>query len=65
MLKYIDALEGVNEQLVIALKECLRLLSEYPPLGENPGNWKKMLNDFENIAGLSDNLAEKMQGLLH
>ena len=65
MLKYIDALEGVNEQLVLALKECFRLLSKYSPLGGNPGNWKKMLNDLENIAGLSDNLAEKKQGLLH
>jgi hypothetical protein len=65
MLKYIDALEGVNEQLVIALKECMRLLSAYPPVGAKPVDCKKMLNDFEGVAGLSNNLAEKKQGLLH
>ena len=65
MLKYIDALEGVNEQLVIALKECVGLLSKYPPPGENPGNWKKMLKALEDITALSNEITEKRQGLSH
>ena len=65
MLKYIDSLEGVNEQLVFALKHCVKLLGELQPLGENKANWKKMLNDLEDITGLSDNIVQKKQEMFH
>ena len=35
LMAYLDAIEGTNEQLVIALKQCIRLLSKYPAPGEN------------------------------
>ena len=63
MMEYLDALEGVNEQLVFALKHCVKLLGELQPPGENKANWKKMLNDLEDIAGLSDNIVQKRQEL--
>lgn len=65
MLKYIAALEGVNEQLVIALKHCLRMLCELQPPGEDEANWKKMLNDLEDITGLSDNIFQNKQELFN
>ena len=65
MLKYIDALEEVNDQVVIALKECVGRLSKYPPPGENPGKWNKMLKSLEDITALSNEITEKRQGLAH
>ena len=47
MKDYIDALEGVNQQLVIGLKECLKLLSETQPPGENKATCRTADRSFE------------------
>ena len=65
MLKYIGALEGVNEQLVFALKHCVKLLGELQPPGENKANWMKMLDALEDITGLCDNIVQKRQEMFH
>ena len=65
LLAYLDALEGANKQLVIALKECVELLNKYPPPGENPGNWKKMLKSLEEMTTVTNELLKKRQSLPH
>ena len=44
ILKYIDALENLNEQLITALRQCVGLLSSVKPLVPDPGAWQEVLD---------------------
>jgi hypothetical protein len=45
---YVQALESANEQLVIALKKCLELLSQTNPPGDS-NEWARLLGELEEI----------------
>lgn len=49
MIDYIEALEATNDQLVIALKQCVEVLASIPPpICDQPG-WQEMIEDFEKL----------------
>ena len=63
---YIEALEGVNKQLVYSLKQCLKLLANAPPEIADKENWKGMLDDFNKIAEVGERItADKIDKSLH
>ena len=59
MLAYIDALEATNEQLVIALKRCVEIFVQLKKNTPDPEGWQAMLDDFEKIIGVGEELYEK------
>lgn len=61
LLEYTEALEGVNTQLVIALKKCLKLLTEAPPEIADKKQWKRMLDDFNKIAEIGERITNHDQ----
>ena len=56
---YIEALEGVNKQLVYSLKQCLKLLANAPPEVADKEKWKNMLDDFNKIAEVGERISKK------
>jgi hypothetical protein len=46
VLEYIAALERVNDQLVVTLKFCTQLLTEFKSQVPDPEGWQDMLNTF-------------------
>ena len=44
---YIAALEGVNDQLLISLKKCVELLTQFKLFVPDPDGWQEMLDVFE------------------
>ena len=49
MLDCIDALEKANEQLVVAFKQCLKVLAQVEDLVPDQQGWKETLNEFQKI----------------
>ena len=47
LLKCILASEAVNEQLVITLRYCIKLLTEFKEDVPDPEGWQDMLGTFE------------------
>ena len=56
LLEYTQALEGVNKQLVIALKQCLKLLANVPVDISGSKDWQDMYDQLNLVADLSENL---------
>jgi hypothetical protein len=46
VLEYIAALERVNDQMVITLRYCVKLLTEFKSQVPDPEGWQDMLNTF-------------------
>jgi len=46
---YVHAVEGVNVELVNALKQPIRLLEQFVDSVPDPVGWEKMLDDFRNV----------------
>jgi hypothetical protein len=63
MADYIKALEAVNKQLVISLKQCLELLANVPPEVADKDKWKDMLDEFNNIVKIGEKVT--MDRTLH
>jgi hypothetical protein len=51
MLKYIDAFEEVNKQLVFALKHSVRLLSQLQPQGKTRKHGRRCLIALKTLQG--------------
>ena len=49
LLKYLEALEGVNYQLLNALKRCVELLSQVQPPAPERNRWQGILDDLQGI----------------
>lgn len=49
LFSYIALLEETNHQLMVALKKCHTLLSEFTPQVPNPESWKAMLKDLHGV----------------
>lgn len=56
MIEYIQALEAGNKQLVITLKQCLKLLANVPPEVADKDKWKGMLDDFNKIVKVGERI---------
>jgi len=59
MLEYIDALEKTNKQLVISLKMCVELLSNFQQEVPDQQGWQNMLKEFEKIITAGEKIVEK------
>ena len=59
MLEYIDALEKTNKQLVISLKMCVELLSNFQQEVPDQHGWQNMLKEFEKIITAGEKIVEK------
>jgi hypothetical protein len=49
LLKYLEALESVNYQLLNALKRCVELLNQVQPPAPERNRWQGILDDLEGI----------------
>ena len=58
-LEYIDALEKTNKQLVISLKMCVELLSNFQQEVPDQQGWQNMLKEFEKIIKAGEKIVEK------
>ena len=47
IFNYIAALEDVNDQLLISLKKCVELLTQFKLFVPDPDGWQEMLDLFE------------------
>ena len=47
IFNYIAALEGVNDHLLISLKKCVELLTEFKLFVPDPDGWQEMLDVFK------------------
>jgi len=47
MLNYIKALEGLNDQLLVALKKCVQVMTPFKDLAPDPDGWQELLDLFE------------------
>lgn len=56
MTDYIQVLEAANKQLVISLKQCLKLLAIVPPEVADKDKWKGMLDDFNKIVKVGERI---------
>ena len=59
MLEYIDALEKTNTQLVVSLKMCVELLSNFQQEVPDQQGWQNMLKEFEKIITAGEKIVEK------
>ena len=59
LLKYLEALEAVNHDLLTALKRCLSLLSQLKIAAQDQKAWQDMLDDINGIIQAGDKLYEK------
>ena len=64
MMDFLDAFETVNEQLMIALKQCVELLNKLQPPGEDKKTLKKIFSDIQGIIAISENIVQKRHELL-
>lgn len=64
MMDCLDAFEAVNEQLMVALKQCVDLLAEFQPPGEDKKTLKKIFSDIQGIIAISENIVQKRHELL-
>lgn len=46
-LKYIQALESINIQLLKSLKQCVALLANVPAETANKEDWQAMIDNFD------------------
>ena len=58
LLAYLEALEGVNLELLASLKKCLKLLSQLRRPGFNRSEWENMLEDIERIIQAGEKVYE-------
>ena len=47
LLNYIAALEDVNDQLLISLKKCVAVMTEFENFTLDREGWRKMIDLFE------------------
>ena len=57
LLEYTQALEGVNKQLVIALKRCLELLATLPEEISGSKEWQEMYKKMKQIAEVGERIS--------
>lgn len=57
LLEYISLLEHVNEQLVMALKRCVEILTDIKPSVSDPDGWQEMLDTFQEIIRVGEGVA--------
>ena len=56
MLVYMEELEKTNQEILIALKWCLKLLAHIKPAAPNPNEWEGMLNEVKRIIKVTENI---------
>ena len=56
MIKYTQALEAANKQLVFTLKQCLKLLANVPPEVADKDKWKGMLDNFNKVVKIGERI---------
>jgi len=49
ILVYVEALEIINQQLVIRLQKCLEMLEHIKPAAPDQEPWQGMLDDMKRI----------------
>ena len=59
LFAYISRLETVNEQLVITLKESVRLLTQFQSSVHDRAGWQEMLDTFQEVINVSEKTVEK------
>ena len=59
LLEYTQALEGVNKQLVIALKRCLKLLANVPEEISGTKDWQDMYDQLNQVAEVGERISKK------
>jgi len=59
LIDYIEALEGVNAQLTVALRRCLELLVNVPPEISGNKDWKDMFNKLNQVAEVGERISKK------
>ena len=65
MLPYLDSLEEVNEQLTGTLRESVKIIDRFLPLGDHEIIWLDALHDIQRLIETSEKTVQKKQELLN
>jgi len=63
LFEYITQLEKTNDQLLLTLKKCVKLLRESTPNVSDPDGWREMIRGFDKVIAMGGKTVGKKESL--
>ena len=59
VIDYLKALEKVNEELINTLRKCIRILTQFKQMVDEPREWQTMLCTFQETIEVAEKTIEE------
>jgi hypothetical protein len=59
LIDYLRALEKVNEELINTLRRCIRILTQFKQMVDEPREWQNMLCTFQETIEVAEKTIEE------
>ena len=59
VIDYLRALEKVNEELINSLRRCIRILTQFKQMVDEPREWQNMLCTFQETIEVAEKTIEE------